>query len=120
MLPDAHDAPAGLPQKPEHLPVALDIPRNLFTPEGGIVLRFGGMLGASMPETAIHENRNAVGAKDKIGFAIQRVIPPPAGDFVSAEDLDQAQFGIAVSLSADAGHDFAALGLGEDVGHLFT
>ena len=89
MLPDADDPPAGLAQKPEHFFIPLHIPRNLLPPECRIALRLGRMPGAPVPETAIHKNRNAIRAKHEIGFAIQRMIPPPAGDFMRMNALHE-------------------------------
>jgi hypothetical protein len=70
-----------------------------------------------MPETPIDKDGQPELQKYKIRFAKNRLAASPPGDAVMAEDADQGQFGLLVSVPTDARHDVRSLGFGEDVRH---
>lgn len=73
-----------------------------------------------MPETAVHEHRQPRFSEHEIGFAECPALSAPAGDAVKSQQPQQPhqrQFRLAVPAPANARHHFAALGLGENVGH---
>lgn len=117
MLPNPRHTPPLPPQKPAHRPVPLHVPRNLPVPERGVGPRFRPVFRASVPETPVHKHRQLRRAKHEIRLPEERVIPPPAGDFVRPENLNHPQFRGAIPLRADEGHHVAALGFCEDVWH---
>ena len=85
MFPNPKDTPARFPQCPRHEPVTNLIAGNLFAPESGITLGLCSVLGAAMPETAVHKNGEFVFGENEIRLAEDFLIPPPAGDFVPPE-----------------------------------
>jgi len=70
-----------------------------------------------VPKAPVNEDREFGRSEDEIRFAENRRIAPPASDAVLTHQRDEAQFGVAVAARADARHDFAALGLGENIRH---
>jgi len=72
---------------------------------------------ATVPETAVHENRESFATKDEIRFAGERLMPPPAGDAMCAEDGGKSQFGGPIVGGVDCSHDFRALLLCKAISH---
>ena len=85
VLPNANDAPTKLAQFAVHAAVAGLIRDKLLFPERTVASGNFAMLGAAVPETAVHKNRQPVSPKKKIRFAENLLIPPPAGDAVLTE-----------------------------------
>lgn len=56
VFPDPKHAPAAFPEFPIHLPIPFHVSRDLLSPELGVVLGPSLMLGAPVPEAAVHEN----------------------------------------------------------------
>lgn len=117
VFPDAEDAPALLAEGAADEAVALAVAADFLAPESPVALRHPAVLGATMPETAVHEDGQPGGAEEEIGFAEEGLAAAPAGEAVGAEDPDEREFGVPVAVGTDAGHEVGALGWGEDVGH---
>jgi len=120
VLPDAQDPPAGLAEGAGDEPVADLVCGQFLPPERGVVAWFGTVLRTPVPETAVHEDRQAVAAKDEVRLPENGLIPPPAKNPSPAENEDEGQFGAAVAASPHAGHNLRTLCLGEDVCHKVT
>ena len=57
VFPYADDGPPAALQKPAYFPIPGLVAGDLLSPEGGAVLGPGGVLGATMPKTAIYKYR---------------------------------------------------------------
>ncbi len=77
------------------------------------------MLGAAVPETPVHENREFNFLKNEIRFAEDFLIPTPAGDLVLPEKCCERDFCVLVPASANQTHYFRTLRFGENVKILF-
>lgn len=117
MLPDSDNAPAGFAQRAVDEPVAGLIRSEFFCPKGAVVGRYVGVLRATVPEAAVHKNRDLQRGKNKIRPAKNRTVSPPARNAVLPEQLYQSELGFLVAASANARHHFGALRSGEDVRH---
>ena len=58
------------------------------------------MLGASMPETPIHENGDPSLPENEIGPAKNVLVPAPSGYFGGAEQFYKGEFGIPVAATS--------------------
>ena len=67
------------------------------------------MLRATVPETAVNEDSDALVLKDEVGATGQRLVSPPAGDARGTQDGRQFQLSVFVASRADGGHDLRAL-----------
>lgn len=85
VLPDSQHLPARPPQRAVHQPVTLLVPGKLAPPERAVVLGLRFMLWTAMPETAVHKHRELELGKNEVRLAEHFLIPPPAGNAVSAE-----------------------------------
>lgn len=105
-LPDSEDDPALDAQGSVHFLIPLPIAVQLWSPER--LSRFGNpfVFWAAVPKAAINKDNHALGREDKIRFANQADIPPPAGDTMLAEKINEAQFRGHISTSSDASHAF--------------
>jgi len=74
-----------MPECSVHNPVAGFVAGELVSPERTIGCRLGRVLRTSVPETAVHKNREFDFWKNEIRFAEDLWLSPPAGDFVSAK-----------------------------------
>jgi len=85
MLPDAEDFPAALPERAVHEAVTGFVPHEFvfpkYAPAGGL----RSMFGATVPETAVHKNRELEFWKNEVRFAKDFLIPPPASYAVPTE-----------------------------------
>ena len=117
MLRDAEDAPAAFTQLAIHFPVAFAVADDLGFPEFAIPLRGPVALGTAMPETAIHKDRQPLLAEGEVWLTHKLQMPPPSGNPLFLEDLDQRPLCALVPLSLDQGHHLGSLLLGEDVRH---
>jgi hypothetical protein len=53
---------------------------------------------AAVPEATIHENSEPLLAKNEIGLAGQRLLPPPASNAVGAENSGELEFRVFVAV----------------------
>ena len=60
----------------------------------------------TMPETAIHKNRQTFPLKGKVRPANDILVPAPASDFVHAQQFCQHQFSIFVATGPNPRHYF--------------
>lgn len=85
MLPDPNDFPSG----PSEPPIGVGIPplvcRDLVPPERSICPRHGPMLGAAVPEAAVHENGDLRGSEHDIRS------PAHAWDYGNVEPVAESQ-----------------------------
>ena len=85
VFPNADDAPAEFAQ----LTVYAEIPRlvrgKFLFPKGTIASGDFAMFWATVPETAVHKERQAVPPKKKIRPAENILPPAPAGDAVTTK-----------------------------------
>jgi hypothetical protein len=72
---------------------------------------------AAVPEAAVNEDDQTLGAEDKVWSAWKGLMPPPARDARAPKDGDKLEFGLAVATRADCGHNLRAFCLRERVGH---
>lgn len=117
VFPNPQHSPARLSQCAIHNSVALLVQRKFAPPECSIVLWLCRVLGAAVPEAAVHEHREPRLLESEIWFAEYRLIAPPARDAVPPHQFRQRQFRVLVPASANPGHDIGAFRLGEDVWH---
>ena len=105
MFPDADNPPIGRTQSPVHLAVTGLVASNFGVPKFPVGLRASIAAWATVPEAAVHEERQPVPPKEKIRFAENILIPPPAGDSILAKQFYQGEFGVLIALPANTGHD---------------
>ena len=117
VLPNPKHPPALRPQRCIHQAVAVDVAVDFVVPERGVAFRAGAVLGASMPEAAVHEYSDFLFPEYEVRFSEQGLFPAPAGDSVQPKKRDQHEFGGLVAVGADARHDLGALGFRKDVCH---
>ncbi len=67
MLPDAEDGPALGAQCAVDAAVPGLVAGDLGQPEGGVGLGPGGVFGAAVPETTVHEHGDAEPGEDEVG-----------------------------------------------------
>lgn len=120
MFPDAEHPPAITAKRFGDKPIPERVGRELLLPKGPIVDGHIGVLGASMPETAINKNHDALPAKGEIRFSKKHLSATPAGDAMRPHKFGKDQFGVLVAMSANARHDVRAFFLGEYIGHSLT
>ena len=118
MFPHVQYPPARTTQRPRHKRPAFSISRKSPTPEHAIILGLCGVLGAAVPETAIHKKSEPHLPGNKIWFSKYRLMPPPAGDFVPSQQTNKRDFRILVPAPANARHHFRPLCFVENVSHL--
>ena len=80
VLPNANDAPTKLAQFAVHAAVTGLIRDKLLFPERTVASGNFAMLGAAVPETAVHKYRELEFLKNEVRLAEDFLIPPPAGD----------------------------------------
>ncbi len=117
MFPNSNHAPTGPLEPAGGFTVAEDISGDFALPIVAVVSGHPQVLGATVPEAAVHEDRKAFSAEDEIGLAGKGLVSAPAGDAVGAENGGEPQFRGAVSGGPDRGHDLGAFLLCEHVGH---
>jgi hypothetical protein len=102
---------------PGHKTVARPIASEFLHPELAVVGWHVGVLRATVPETAIHEHRDALLAKSEVWSTDQRGVTAPASDAFGTEQPGKSDFSLLVPASPDAGHYFRPLCLRENVRH---
>ncbi len=85
MFPNPQHPPAVAPQCPRDQRIAFFISGKFSQPEGAVSLWLRAVLGAAVPETAVHEHRQFEFWENEVRFPEDFLIPPPAGDFVPAK-----------------------------------
>ena len=117
MLPHPQYTPARAPQSVRHNSIARFVCGQLATPEFPVVLRFGRVLRAAMPETAVHKHRELELLKNEVRLAEDFLITPPASDAIRPENFCQRQFRVLVSSSGNPRHHFRPLRFSENIRH---
>ena len=117
VFPDAEDGPAFLAQQFFCGAIAFDVALDFFEPVFLVGGRHATVFGAPVPEAAVHEDGEALLAKDKIWTAGDVRMTAPAFEARSAEERDEGEFGGFVSAGTNGGHDAGPFGFGECVGH---
>jgi hypothetical protein len=141
MFPDAKHAPPCPAQCSCHESVAILVCGKFATPKCSIIFRLGFVFGTTVPETTVHEQCEPCLPENKVrphakggravlpfrpdywaaqqrGPAANLNLPPPAGDFVPAQQFCQRDFRLFVPARADARHDFGTLFSGKHISHL--
>ena len=85
VLPDAEDFPAALPERAVHQAVARLVPRKFLFPKSAPGGGLCSVLRTAVPETAVNKKCEPRLPENKIRFAENFLIPPPAGDVVTAK-----------------------------------
>src|ERR1019366_3534867 len=67
VFPNPQDPPVGPPQGARHQKITRSVAGKFIFPKGAVGFRLGRVLGAAMPETAVHEDRQLELGKNKIG-----------------------------------------------------
>ena len=117
MFPNPHDPPTGSAERPAHQTVSGLVGCQLLRPEWPVAPWHGGVFRATVPKAAVHENGDSEAGKGEVGLAKVFLMSAPAGDAMQAEDSDQGELRILVSVPANSRHHVGALRLGEYVGH---
>ena len=71
VLPDTDHGPAMLVKRSVYRGVPLRVPTEFGAPIPGVDSRLSSVVGASMPEAAIHEHRDPVARKGDVGLDFQ-------------------------------------------------
>jgi hypothetical protein len=117
MLPDAQDRPAQGAQAAVDPAVARSVGPDLARPEGAPARGQPMMEGAAVPEAAVDEHRQPDRGEGEVGAAGQPQAAAPTGDAGGAQGRDEPELGGGVALAADEGHQGAALGGRQEIGH---
>jgi hypothetical protein len=72
VLPETDDCPTSCLEFSVVAGIALNVAFELSLPPGGVGFRCGSMLGASVPEASVHEDRHASATKDDVCAAAHR------------------------------------------------
>ena len=75
------------------------------------------MFRATMPETAIHKNRDFFVAENEVGASDDRLMAPPTDDPVLSQDLHKPQFGLLIASGPNLGHNARTGRRRKDVSH---
>ena len=75
------------------------------------------MPAAAVPETTVNEHGEALCAENEIGLARQRLLPPPAGDVVGAENGGEFEFRVFIAVRTNRRHHLRPLLLAENICH---
>jgi hypothetical protein len=76
------------------------------------------MQSATVPETAVHKDRQFLEYEDKVRFAWQRLMSPPSGDAMFAKDSCELHFGRFVPMRANCRHYLRTFLLAENICHV--
>jgi hypothetical protein len=118
VFPDPYDPPAEFSQFVVHAAVSGLVGGKLLFPKCAITGRGGAMSRATVPETTINKHGDLVVLLEyKIRFTEDRLITPPANNFVLTKQLYQCQLGGLVASAADLRHNLRPFMLAPNVGH---
>jgi hypothetical protein len=88
MLPESHRSPTQPAQRTVYLLIAGFIPGQLIAPERAIGPRQSAMNRATMPKTAVNEDRKSRRRENEIRAAIYSSPPAPSHNAVFTKDCD--------------------------------
>lgn len=74
----------------------------------------------SMPETAVYKNSDALLGENKIWFAEERKVSPPASDSRFVEKMNKAQFCVPIAARANPRHNHRSFFRREKIGHRYA
>jgi hypothetical protein len=117
VFPNPHDTPVEPAQFTGHLAITLPVAGDFGIPKYPVRFRAAITAGTTVPEAAIHKQRQPVPPKKKIGLAEDFLMPAPAGDVVLAQQFHQCKLGVFIAMPAYTGHDGGAFRLGKNVRH---
>jgi hypothetical protein len=89
MLPQPDDGPACGAEGAFDCGVALSVAAKFGEPVCTVAARLSAVLWATVPETAVNEDGEALAPKDEIGVASHGLVPAPAGDAGGAQDRSE-------------------------------
>jgi hypothetical protein len=101
VLPNTHNLPSIPAQLATHSSVSFPVVGDFSIPKLLIAARAFVALWATVPETPIHKNDNALAPKSKIRLAKQRLVASPARDMELPKYFNQPQLCRFVSARAD-------------------
>jgi hypothetical protein len=102
MFPDTEDEPSVMSQRFCNQTVPKLVRGELPSPKQPVAHRHVEMPRATMPEAPVHENDDALPAKDKIGFSEDGRMSSPTGDFVPPQKAGKCDLRGLVAASANA------------------
>jgi hypothetical protein len=117
MFPNTDDAPTETAQFTRHLTVTFAIPGDFGVPKFPVRVRAAITPGATVPETAVHKEREPHLSENEIRFAKHGLISLPAGDVVTAKKSHQSKLGVHVATPTNPGHDIGSFCLCKNVSH---
>jgi len=117
VFPNPHDTPAIFTQNAVDPTVPRLVANNLFIPKLFIGTRAAITTGATVPETAVHEEHQPVPPKKKIRLAENILVPTPSGDMVPTKKFHQGQLSGLVATAANFRHHFRPFAPGKNIGH---
>ena len=85
VFPNADDAPAEFAKFTVYALVPFSVGGQFLFPKRAVAGGKFAMLGAAVPKTTIHENRESCLPKKEIRFSENTLMPAPARDFVCAK-----------------------------------
>jgi hypothetical protein len=92
MLPETYDPPAEFAKSAVDQPVTPLVARQLPRPKPSVAGGLAAVFRTPVPETTIDKKNHTLSTKHKIGFAEQRLMPPPAGHTTSPQYCHQSKF----------------------------
>lgn len=117
MLPHADDPPAGRAQGRVYLAVTIFVSLNFLGPKLGVGLWLASMVGAAVPETAVHKQRDFAFSKYKVGFSKEMLPSAPSRDAICPEKCDYSQFSPFVFIRPNPSHHFGTFRFCKNIGH---
>ena len=117
MFPDAKDDPVFSAENFARGAVPVDVPLDFFGPVFLVGRRHAAMFGAAVPETAVHEDDEALFGEDEIRTSRKVGVTTPAFESRGAEKRKEDQLGGFVAAGTNGRHDAGAFGFGKRVGH---
>ena len=117
MLPEPEHLPPCRSQLLRYHPVTLFVALQFRQPICLVAAGFPAVLGAPMPETAVHEHRDPLARKDKIWPSRDVGVAAPACDPARSENDDHFQFRVFIALGPDRRHHGRTFFFGKYVGH---
>lgn len=110
VLPNANDVPPRSAQLPIDQKISFPVALNFGSPKYPVRFGLHITLGAAMPKTSIHEDSHFLLQKDEVGFANNRVVPPPTSNLVGSKQFHQCHLSPLIAPTSDSRHDFRSFG----------
>jgi len=104
MFPHAQHAPDRAAQRARHERVTSLVADDFFPPPRRPICGPRRMFGAAVPKTTIHKNREFDFPENKIWFAEDGLIAPPAVDAMRPQKYCQRKFRVLVPAPANPRH----------------